>query len=592
MKNGIFIFTLFFAGLQSVFAACDCGSTDAASACTGESITVSVGESRTVDFTWNFNSGGQAALCGQFANGDYWLAPRSGESSVTLSSVVGSGSGSISLDENPKIEALGLLSSNPDDSYGNYVAAENILLSLPLSFNGNTSLMAAIQRDESQHGGCGTNAILGNCAEAYHVITVLDQVPPDAGSTILRPSVDETNKELLSLNDFDFSRLPELTYIATQSAGELEQIRQRWSHNTELFSIRSVNGDIFSEGGRAFRANLLVDDYAAGVARTFVDDVMSIMAAGNPVAEKQQALAAVLTYGKDLYYGVYDADTRTRGWSSGAGQHLGKFPPAVLFAALFDGSFYRDVLMQTSLMLGQSSGPLAGFGPQELEQINVGVNGAVWGDGADEMEVIDELNRYWAELITAQCFDGAWGTCATNSGRKNTRDPHNVIDGPPQSPGSSYMAVSAGPIRGFVALAHLIPEVCETINYPPLIEYANRITSQGLLTHNDMCAPPDPRESENCDAYRARDCLYYGLSNTGVATWGPITTGQFPQCVPNNSGGNTGQNGRFPDMHGGTVNIGFPSFTVENNWDTIVNYVSACDANVSSDLIFMNGFEG
>ncbi len=577
---------------QNALAACDCGSTNQQAACTGSEIDVIVGDSRTVSFNWSFSSGGQDAFCGQFANGDYWVAPSAGETSITVTNLTGSGSGPISLDENPQMESMGLLSSDPNYNYGNYTATENILNNLPLAFDNNTSLVAAIQRDESQHGGCGTNAILGNCAEAYHVITVLEQVPIDAGANMLRPSIDETNKELLSLSDFDLSRLPELSYVSSLSTNELNRITERWSHNTELFSIRSGDGDIFSEGGRAFRADLLVDDYAASVAKSFIDDVMNLMAAGNPAVEKQQALAAVLTYGKDLYYGVYDADIRKRGWSSGAGQHLGKFPPAVLFAALYNDSFYRDVLRQTSLtMLGHSTGPLAGVGPQELEQINIGVNGAIWGDGADEMEVIDELNRYWAELITAQCFDGAWGTCAANTGRKNTRDPHNIIDGPPGSPGSSYMAVSAGPIRGFAALAHLIPEVCETINYPPLMEYTHRIGTEGLRTENDMCAPPDPRESDDCDAYRARDCLYYGLNNTGVATWGPITTGLMPQCVTNNSGGNTGQNGRFPHMHGAPVNIGYPSFAVENNWDQIINSPNPCDMDGLGDLIFADSFE-
>jgi len=593
MKYIVFVLFSTYFFCQNAMAACDCGSNNQQAACTGNEISLTVGDSRTVEFTWAFNSGGQEALCGQFANGDYWVAPRSGESTVTLTSVTGAGSGPVSLDENPQIESMGLLSSDPDDNYGNYVASESLLNSLPLNVDRSTSLVAAIQRNESQHGGCGTSAIVGNCVEAYHVVTILDQVPENAGATVLRPSIDETNKELLSLTDFDFSSLPELTYIDSASVDELNAIRKRWSHNTEILSIRSVNGDIFSEGGRAFRANLLVDDYAAGVAQKFIDDVMRLMAVGNPSAERQEALAAVLTYGKDLYYSVYDDGEVVRGWSSGAGQHLGKFPPAVLFSALYADSYYRDALRPTSLtMLGVSEGPLAGDAPQELEQVNIGINGAVWGDGADEMEEIDELNRYWAELITAQCFDGAWGTCATNLGRKNTRDPHNVIDGPPQTPGILYMQVSAGPIRGFAALAHLVPEVCETINYPPLMEYTHRIGTTGLNTENDICAPPDPRESEECDAYRGRDCLYYGLSNTGVATWGPLTTGLNPQCVPNNSGGNTGQNGRFPALHGTPVEIGYPIFTVENNWDAIVNSATACDMDLPDDLIFMDGFEG
>lgn len=68
-----------------------------------------------------------------------------------------------------------------------------------------------------------------------------------------------------------------------------------------------------------------------------------------------------------------------------------------------------------------------------------------------------------------------------------------------------------------------------------------------------MCAPPDNRKvfgvEKGCDAYRAQNYEYYGLSNTGVATWGPVSFDPQVACIPNNSGGNTGQNGRFPHLH-------------------------------------------
>ena len=416
-------------------------------------------------------------------------------------------------------------------------------------------------------------------------MTVLNQVPSNAGASVLRPSIDETNKELLDLNDFDFSRLPSLPYITAIDAASMESIRQRWSHSTEIFSIRTTEGNVHSEGGRAFRADSLVDDYAAGVARTFYQNVLSLMASGNDQDLQRKALAAVLTYGKDLYYGVYDHDTRTRGWASGAGQHLGKYPPAVLFAALYNDDFYADVLRQTSLtMLGLREGNA----PQELEQINVGIYGPIWGDFPDQMGFY-EVSRYWSEIFAAQCFDGATGTCQPNVGKKTTRDPHGYIDGPPSTPGSLYMGVSAGPIRGLAALTHLIPQVCSIVNYPPLTNYTDRIGTQGLNTLGDHCAPPDPRENpDTCDAYRGRNCEYYGLSNSGVATWGPVSEENLHQCIPNNSGGNTGQNGRYPHMHGNSISIGYPALLVENNWDNIRNTAQPC---LLDDVIFNDGFD-
>ena len=66
---------------------------------------------RTLSFSWSFESGQQDAFCGQFANGDYWIAPAADENSVTVTAVIGTGSGALSLDENPKPESIGLLDS-------------------------------------------------------------------------------------------------------------------------------------------------------------------------------------------------------------------------------------------------------------------------------------------------------------------------------------------------------------------------------------------------------------------------------------------------------------------------------------------------
>ncbi len=551
-------------------AACDCGSTNSNSPCSGREISVEVGDSRTVGFSWEFNSGGGDAYCGQFANGDYWIAPRGSNSNVTVTRVSGSGSGSISLDENPQLESMGLLGS---DGYGNYSAQENILDDLPLSFNRSTSLVAAIQRNESAHGQCGTRAIVGNCAEAYHVVTVLDEVPPNAGSTVLRPSIDETSKELLTLSDFDLSRIPAKSFLNGTSSTGLERIRQKWSHSTEILSLLDSSGRYYSEGGRAFRANLLVDDYAAGVASSWYSDLMTLMSNDNSLAEKQSAVAAMITYGKDLYFSMYDGDQRVRNWGAGAGQHLGKFPAAVLFAALAKDSRYGDNLQKTS-------STLLGFadlrGPHELEQVNSGVNGPVWGDFPDEMSTT-EVGSYWASLLQSQCFDGATGSCNPNIGKKTQRDPYGYIDGPPNKPGTSYMAVSIGAQRGLVATMFLIPEVCAIVDSPDLVKYVDRVHNHGIQTANDPCAPPDPREDpDSCDAYRSQGCRYYGLSNTGTATWGPDPANPS-QCIRNRSG----QNGRFPADNGRRLNYQFTSSQVEDSWDQIRGNTSSIDCVVA-----------
>lgn len=553
-------------------AQCDCGSSDENAPCRGSSISTTIigdeNEDRSVSFSWEFNSAGEPARCGQFANGDYWVAPAQGQSSITITSINGSGSGAVSADNDPLIDSMGLLSRD----YGNLDPDQNIVPNLPVTYEQSTSILAAMERDESSHGVCGTRAIEGSCVDAYQVLTVLDHVPAKAGSNALRPSLTRQQKNLMEFDDFDLSRLPQLDYL-DGPIEDLEIIRQRWSHNTEIFALPLEN-ELFwySEGGRAFRADLITDDYAAANAQAWHSDLMKIFSSETSMEDKKPALAAMLVYAQDLYHGVFDEDNqRVRFFGTGAGQQLGRFPATVFFAAMAKDQLYGDTL---KAMVESDVGD---NGPHELENIYVGPNGPVYGDGDDDLSLSD-TRRYWNSVLKHQKFDGASGNFESNNGgRRTTRDPHGYIDGPGVGPGGWYMQISLGPQRAFVAEMFLMPEMCEISNYPPLVEYVTRLEDRGLITSPDPCAPPDPRENpDTCDAFREKGCQYFGLSNTGTATWGPDPDNP-KQCIPNNSGGNSGQNGRFPAQHETAAPKSYIVPQVESNWATMrAGAISSC----------------
>ena len=169
--------TFSFVSSQAV-AGCDCQSTGG-EPCSGRSVSVAAVNGRQVSVTWTFSSSGGDAFCGTFANGDFWVAPSTPGGAVVIESVASIGSGAVSVDENPQLERMGLLSATK--SYGNYSASENLANAFPRSFSGSTSLVAAVQRDEALNGKCGTSAILGNCVDVYNVLTVLNTPPPTLG---------------------------------------------------------------------------------------------------------------------------------------------------------------------------------------------------------------------------------------------------------------------------------------------------------------------------------------------------------------------------------------------------------------------------
>lgn len=541
---------------------CDCGSTDATDPCTARALEVTVPALRSgsyfdARFSWQFESAGRSAYCGRFANGDYWIAPRTG-AAVTVTAV--SGNGVISVDADPVVERMGLLDGS--NGYGNYDPAEDIVPALPMSFAATTSLVAAKQRDEASDGGCGTRAIVGECIDAYHVVTVLEQVPPLAGSDMIRPNITGQHKVFLRYADFDWTRLPQNRVLAGTDAEGLERIRARWSHSTEIFGIRTHPGGRYSEGGRAFRAHILHHDYASGMAASFNNDLMTLFSGDNPIADKRAALAAMLSFGLDIYHGRYDPPAGVlRSWSSGAGQANGQFLPPVFLAALLRDSTYADELRRVAANVHAADEQLRG--PSELRQIHRGVDGVlIWGDESKFPGRVE--GGYWASLLHSQCFDGARGSCNTGFGPRTQRDPYGYIDGPPNLPGWGYMGITAGVQRSMVAAMFVMPEICAIIDHPPLVEYVDRLHNAGGLTQPDPCAPPDPDEDPSaCNPYYypSTSCRYYRV------TWGPDPANPG-QCIRGS--------GRFALRHGTPVGLAYTSGQVEANWAALRGSASFC----------------
>ena len=535
-----------------LLASCDCGSIDHANPCTGKNIFVTVDAtsingkmSHDANFKWDFNSNGQEAYCGQFANGDYWVAPRNGKA-IQFTSITGNGP--ISVDLNPQMESTGILSEAND--YGNYNKSENIMDFLPVSATGPASVVAAIQRDETISGKCGTAAIEGRCIDAYHVLTVLPDIPKNAGRDMIRPNITGKKKELLFLDDFDLSRLPRKDFLSGATEEMYETIRQRWTHNTEIFGFYSINNKTYySEGGRAFRAHILVDDYGSGMAAQWYADMMC-MFSSDSIRKKRKALAAMLAYGLDLYHGMYDSPPEIlRAWGAGAGQHQGRFIPAVFMAALAKNPEFSGVLKTASSKIYS----IKDTGPAELSQVQKGKRIPVWGD---IMMGDAEIKAYWADLFESQCYDGAKGKCNPQNGSKTGRDPYGYIDGPAPLPGTSYMRISAGTQRALVASMLIMPEIGEIVNFRPLIDYVFRLDESGITSNNDPCAAPDSRESLNCRPWNnGVDCRFYGI------TWGPDN--KLPtDCIKNDIG-------RFSSQHGKPLQYAYTIPEVEKNWRII-----------------------
>lgn len=552
-------------------ASCDCGSTNQEAPCTGQSIKIDVtaktpngGTAVDSQYNWSFNSGGGDARCGQFANGDYWVAPAPGKDSVTITSITGSGS--ITADVNPHPGSYGLL--NGTKSYSGYNASENIIPTLPQSYSAETSLVAAIQRNEAVEGACGTSSILGECVDSYNVVTVLPSVPANAGSDTLRPNITGATKELLTFSDLDLSRIPAESFLTGTDAAGLEDIRRRWSHSMEIFSVSwSTDGGATwksnGEAGRGLRSHILIDDYAAGTSTALHSDLATLFSADNQLDSKKKSIAAILSYGLDLYHAVLGPDkVYPVRWASGAGQHAGKFTPVVLLAALEKNNPTR--LGAVKAIAGKDNSEQ----PQELAQLHVGPNGPVWGDD-------EGITRYWNDMKWAGCYDTSTSTCNIGVGKRTAADPYKYIDGPANAPGSNYFSIGYGGILNFAAMMHLMPEFMAAVNTTKPLDFVNRARTHGLKTLPDPVVTIDSREFGNeCDVYRGgAGCGYYYPTASIEKTWGPKNLTDASQgAVTTVTPGYT-QQGRFASMDGeqAPISLSYVSRQLHDNWATLIN---------------------
>ena len=302
--------------------------------------------SRPAVFNWTFESeNGGEAIVGQYACGSYWIAPANGDSSVRIISLTGSGNPGetdlLSIDTDPVIENTGLLDGS--NNYGNYDDAEDELPQLPKSFTPEQgsciSLVAAMQRNEDETSSSGTRATNGESTDAYNIITLLPEPPSANDGDHIRPNITGASKTFYHWDDLDFSSLKESAIFPALSSDELEDIRIRWSHNIGLFGFGAIapdgSGQVYSEGGRAYRAHILADEYASGTAAGYANDLLSLLNAHNTMEEKKPALAALLVYGLDIFNCRYNYGTGyAKQWTSGAGQWMGNFTPVVT-AAMF-----------------------------------------------------------------------------------------------------------------------------------------------------------------------------------------------------------------------------------------------------------------
>ncbi len=525
---------------------------------------------RPAHFNWSFESeNGSDPQVGQFACGSYWVAPAEGDTGVRLLGLTGSGKSGqtdlLALDADPLLHDHGLLWQG-DKRYGSNDKSQDDLPHLPKLYTPPAesciSLVACMQRNEEETSKAGTKGIEGGAVDAYCIVTIMAEVPPDEGRNSIRPNIVGDKKDLLTWDDFDLTRLPSHSFA--NSISNPEKMARRWNHSTEVFGMWTWDGTEYrkySEGGRAFRAHLLHHNYAAGWMSAITSTLYALLGPDS-VEDKKMVLASLLAHGQDTWHARYGREEFPGAWSSGAGQSGGQFNTPAFYAALLKDPSKGNRMKKTIVENFGSSEVKRG--PQEMRQVVRGQTGVLlWGDdhrvrvpGSTKIPWDDV--RYWAELHKGRCYTDAPGTCKAGVGQKTMADPYGYVDGPPGSAGTSYFSVSAGGVRAFAAMMLLFPEFRAIVNTDEPIEYADRVGRHGVWAFPDPIAAPQASDrSLSCSPWEGGE----GCENYRD-TWGPSSAdGRF--AIEDGVG-------RFAHRHGADARLGYTIGSIENDWPRII----------------------
>lgn len=219
---------------ESALSGCDCGSTDAGKPCKSQFVEYVAGTSK---IRFDFQCAGGDCKCGKFANQhDYWVAPVSANGTVHLTrmspEVIGTpGEGNyrngwvVNPDDQSKVGLDGRFFTA-----GNFKFPQNPSTAQPYVIETSQGIQSLWKADHYPDAEVGDNctAIAANgdtrmCFLQTALLTVLPNVPEQAGTTVLRPPYFGPSKPLYLTTQLNLNFFPNLPLI-TRPSGDAVKI--------------------------------------------------------------------------------------------------------------------------------------------------------------------------------------------------------------------------------------------------------------------------------------------------------------------------------------------------------------------------------
>jgi len=288
------------------------------------------------------------------------------------------------------------------------------------------------------------------------VLTVLAEVPPDAGRGMFRPPYFGEAKPVYDVDSLKLDLLPSLSPPA-KDVPTLEDVAARFQH-------------VWLDHRRGWTSRSMhplenMPDYGSAMTLAVGDAVLALML-DNPVEEKRQAAVNLVQWAIDLQ-AMYEGGLR---WHANGGHMHGRKLPLALAAVLLDDDDMRRTVSQWEHAAYPARYAANVFQEDSSVYYSPPARRVLWGQPMED--------HYWLRL-------------KEDRGSRTARDPYGYIDGGDHPGGAYQYCCTSMTWKGTALALHLMPELREVWNYEPFLDYVDRWVNFGAWTL------PDPYNLDN-----------------------------------------------------------------------------------------------
>jgi len=481
---------------------CDCGSTDSNAPCIGNSVLYSrsMRDFPASNIQFEFQCDGGPCACGKFANEyDYWVAPitENGQIEIVGMSPAATGAADATLRSgwvsNP---SAAVESSMMDGRLGQMTLTGQPLnpsASDPFVINTAQSPRVTIVKSHSMLETGATNCrgsdpatgLSRHCFWFAGVLTALNTIPENAGSTIFRPPLTGDEKPLIPTSAINHNLLPKLPFPRRQNG---DTVTVSWDDALDFLAPPKVewgargNVPFWQYMPPMFNFGGAFSGYPSGMFAPLTNALQLLSIDDTNVAEKKKLLTVrAVQWGLDYYF-MWKALGYGSMYRPNGGHAVGRYLPTLIAAGLMTGPLGDQMKFD---MQRVNQDPFTGDG----SKCGFSLTGEIFNWSSTGRTLFGYYNIPGCSGYSTYLVQTNSNYVDANFRGDNGRLAENADNGPGNvaSCRGAYQAITVGPTHSAANLVLAIPAL-RPIAFDHLISYVDRVFDNGYQCRDDHIA--------------------------------------------------------------------------------------------------------